>query len=363
MKNFFKEAKGHLMTGISYMLPMIIGSSLVVAIPTIIALCMGVTSLTEDMTGVLGFLYQVQQVGWTGIGLVNTVLAAFVGYSIADKPGLAAGLVGGAMATSTKAGFIGAVLYAFLGGYIVRWALKSIKVPEKYQQIMPLVVLPFLATGAVALVAVILASPLAAINQAIIDWLQTMGQSNTNKVIMAIVLGAMIGFDMGGPVNKAAWTAGNVLLAEGIYTPNVYINCAICIPPLGYAIAALIRKSRFSDSLRDSASGNWVMSFIGITEGAIPFTLVKPSRLIPINIIGSALGAGVAALLGADAVIPPLGGWYGFITMQNPWAYVIGIAIGGLFIALAATALVDFNVDPDNMEEDIDLDDIEVTLE
>lgn len=363
MKQFIREAKGHLMTGISFMLPMIIGSSLVVAIPTIIGLCMGVTSLTEDLTGFLGFLYQVQQVGWTGIGLVNTVLAAFVGYSIADKPGLAAGLVGGAMATSTKAGFIGAILYAFIGGYIVRWALKNIKVSEKYQQIMPLVVLPFLATGIVALIAVILASPLAYINQAIIDWLQVMCQSDTNKVLMALVLGAMIGFDMGGPVNKAAWTAGNVLLAAGIYTPNVYINCAICIPPLGYAIAAVIRKSRFSESLRDSATGNWVMSFIGITEGAIPFTLVKPSRLIPINIIGSALGAGLAALLGSDAIIPPLGGWYGFITLQNPWGYLIGIAVGGLFIALASTALVDFNVDPDNMEEDVNVDDIEISFE
>lgn len=363
MKQFFKEAKGHLMTGIGYMLPMIIGSSLVVAIPTLIGLAMGITSLTDDLTGFPGFLYQLQQVGWTGIGLVNTVLAAFVGYSIADKPGLAAGLVGGAMATSTKAGFIGAVIYAFIGGYTVRWAIKRIHVQEKYMAVMPNVVLPFLATGLVAIVAVILATPLAAINNTIVVWLEAMCKSGTSKVLMAIVLGAMIGFDMGGPVNKAAWMAGNALLAEGIYTPNVFINCAITIPPLGYAIAAVIRKARFSDSLRDSASGNWVMSFIGITEGAIPFTLVKPSRLIPINVIGSALGAAACALLGSDATIPPLGGWYGAITMQSPWGYLIGIAVGGLFIALAATTLVDFNVDPDAEEESVDEDDIEISFE
>ena len=363
MKKFFKEAKGHLMTGIGYMLPMIIGSSLVVAIPQLIALAMGITSLTEDLTGFAGFLYNLQQVGWTGIGLVNTVLAAFIGYSIADKPGLAAGLIGGAVATDTQAGFIGAVIYAFIGGYLVRWAIKAIKVPEKYMQIMPNVVLPFAATFVVAVVAVLLAVPLSAINNAIVTWLQDMCSTGTNKVIMAVILGAMIGFDMGGPVNKAAWMAGNALLAEGIFTPNVFINCAITIPPLGYAIAAVIRKARFSASLRDSASGNWVMSFIGITEGAIPFTLVKPTRLIPINIIGSALGAGVAALLGSDAVIPPLGGWYGAITMQNPWGYLIGIAVGGLFIALAATALVDFNVDPDAAEEDVSADDIEISFE
>ena len=147
------------------------------------------------------------------------------------------------------------MIYAFIGGYLVRWAIRTIKVPEKYMQIMPNVVLPFAATFVVAVVAVLLATPLAAINNAIVTWLQDMCSTGTNKVIMAVILGAMIGFDMGGPVNKAAWMAGNALLAEGIFTPNVFINCAITIPPLGYAIAAVIRKSRFSTSLRDSASG------------------------------------------------------------------------------------------------------------
>ena len=360
MKKFFKEAKGHLMTGIGYMLPMIIGASLIVAIPQLIALAMGITSLTEDLTGFAGFLYQFQQAGWTGIGLVNTVLGGFVAYSIANKPGLAAGLIGGAVASSTQAGFIGAVVYAFIGGYLVRWAMKTIKVPESAQAVMPNVVLPLIASVGVALVAVLLAGPLSAINLAIIDWLTVMCQEDSNRIIMAVVLGAMIGFDMGGPVNKAAWTATNALMLAGIYTPCVYTNLAITIPPLGYAIGALIRKNRFSDDLRNSAAGNWVMSFIGITEGAIPFTLVKPTRLIPINIIGSALGAGIGAAFGTMAEIPPLGGWYGFITMTNPWGYLIGILVGGLFIAFASTALVDFREDA---SEDVSEDDIEISFE
>ena len=360
MKKFFKEAKGHLMTGIGYMLPMIIGASLIVAIPQLIALAMGITSLTEDLTGFAGVLYQFQQAGWTGIGLVNTVLGGFVAYSIANKPGLAAGLIGGAVASSTQAGFIGAVVYAFIGGYLVRWAMKTIKVPESAQAVMPNVVLPLIASVGVALVAVLLAGPLSAINLAIIDWLTVMCQEDSNRIIMAVVLGAMIGFDMGGPVNKAAWTATNALMLAGIYTPCVYTNLAITIPPLGYAIAALIRKDRFSTDLRNSATGNWVMSFIGITEGAIPFTLVKPTRLIPINVIGSALGAGIGAALGTIAEIPPLGGWYGFITMVNPWGYLLGIAVGGLFIAFASTALVDFR---EESEEDVSEDDIEISFE
>ena len=360
MKKFFKEAKGHLMTGIGYMLPMIIGASLIVAIPQLIALAMGITSLTEELTGFAGFLYQFQQAGWTGISLVNTVLGGFVAYSIANKPGLAAGLIGGAVASSTQAGFIGAVVYAFIGGYLVRWAMKTIKVPESAQAIMPNVVLPLIASVGVALVAVLLAGPLSAINLAIIDWLTVMCQEDSNRIIMAVVLGAMIGFDMGGPVNKAAWTATNALMLAGIYTPCVYTNLAITIPPLGYAIASVIRKDRFSDDLRNSAAGNWVMSFIGITEGAIPFTLVKPTRLIPINVIGSALGAGIGAAFGTIAEIPPLGGWYGFITMVNPWGYLLGIAIGGLFIAFASTALVNFR---EEKEEDVSEDDIEISFE
>lgn len=363
MKQFFKDAKGYLMTGIGYMLPMIIGASLIVAIPQLIALAMGITSLTDKLTGFPGFLYQLQQAGWTGVGLVNTVLGGFVGYAIADKPALAAGLIGGAVATNTKAGFIGAVVYAFIGGYLVKWALKTIKVPEKYTAVLPNVVLPLIASVGVALVAVILAGPLSAINTAITDWLTVMCKSDQNRIIMAIILGAMIGFDMGGPVNKAAWTATNALMLAGIYTPCVYTNLAITIPPLGYAIAAVIRKDRFSDSLRDSASGNWVMSFIGITEGAIPFTLVKASCLIPINVIGSALGAGIGAAFGTTATIPPLGGWYGFITMVNPWGYLIGIAVGGLFIALASTALVDFRAEDPTGDSDVDLDDIEISFE
>lgn len=181
MKKFFSEIKGHLMTGIGYMLPLIIGSSLVVAIPQLIALAMGTPSLTEDLTGFLGFLYQVQQVGWTGIGMVNTVLAAFIAYSIADKPAIGAGFVAGAIATSTKAGFLGAVLYAFIASYLVKWALKTIKLPEAFQQTMPLVILPFLSTLTVALIAVLLATPLAAINEGVIAWLRDMCTSGTTR--------------------------------------------------------------------------------------------------------------------------------------------------------------------------------------
>ena len=173
---------------------------------------------------------------------------------------------------------------------------------------------------------------------------------------------AMIASDMGGPINKSAWMAGNVLMTEGIYQPNVYINCAICIPPLAYAIATIIKKHRFSPAFQEAGKGNWVMGFIGITEGAIPFTLVKASRLVPINMIGGAIGAGLCCLLGATATIPPVGGMYGFVSVGNGWAYLIGIIVGALFIAIVAPMVVDFNEDT-QISEEISEDDIEIEIQ
>lgn len=142
MKQFLKDAKGHLMTGIGYMLPLIIGASLVVAIPKLIALCFGITSLDPyaDGTGIWHIMKLIENVGWTGIGMVNTVLAGFIAYSIADKPAIGAGLIGGAVASSTYAGFLGAVIAAFIAGYSVKWAKKHIKLPESMNSVMPLVV-------------------------------------------------------------------------------------------------------------------------------------------------------------------------------------------------------------------------------
>ncbi len=365
MKKFFKEATSHIMTGIGYMLPLIIGASLVVAVPKIIALCMGITSLDAfaDTQGFEHILYLIEQVGWTGIGLTNTVLAGFIAYSIADKPAIGAGLIGGALASSTMAGFLGAVIAAFIAGYVVRWAKNNIHLPESMQQVMPLVICPFLATGAVAVImGVILATPLAAINTALVDWLRALCSGSTSQIVLAMILGAMICTDMGGPINKSAWMAGNVLMTEGIFQPNVFINCAICIPPLAYAIATVIRKARFSKELSEGGKGCWVMGFIGITEGAIPFTLVKPTRLIPINMIGGALGAAITSLLGATADIPPVGGIYGFISISNGWAYLIGILAGALFIAVVSTIFVDFNVSSE-AEESVDIEDIDIAFE
>ena len=349
--SLLQELKGHLMTGISYMLPLIIGASLVVAVPKLIGLAVGITDFGpyKDATGIYHILYLIEQSGWVGVGMINTILGGFIAYSIGEKPALAAGFIGGLIASNTKAGFLGAVIAGFVAGYVAKFIKEKVQITGPAASMVPLIILPLITVGTIAiLMGVILSDPLAAINTALIEWIKAMTANGTNVVILAVILGAMIGFDLGGPVNKSAWMAGNVLLAEGVYLPAILINCAIVIPPLAYGISTFIRKSRFSASFREAGKGNLIMGFIGITEGAIPYTLCNPLKLIPVNMLGCAVGAGLTALLGAHAIMPPIGGLYGFISVGSGWAYVVGIIAGSLIIAILAPALVDFN---DNEEK------------
>ena len=365
MKKFLNSAKGHLMSGISYALPMIIGASLVVAIPKMIALAMGITSLDPyaETTGFEHYLYLIEQVGWTGIGLINTVLAGFIAYSIADKAALGAGLIGGAIATNTNAGFLGAMVAGFVAGYVVVWCKNNVKVPEKYNGILPLIVFPLFATMSVALVmGVLLAGPLGSINTGLVAWIKDMIENDVNKILLAIIMGAMIGSDLGGPINKASWMAGNVLLAEGVYLPSIIVNVAICAVPMGYALASLFHKDKMSDELLDASRNNYVMGFIGITEGAIPFTMVNPIKLVPVNMIGGAMASAIGIALGMYAKMPPVGGVYGFFTIGNGWAYLVGLFVGAAFIGYVAPMLVNFK-EASSTTEEINVDDIEISFE
>ncbi len=363
---FLKDMKMHLLTGISYMLPLIIGASLVVAVPKLIGLGFGITTLDPyaNQTGFFHFLYLIEQVGWKGIGLINTVLAGFIAYSIGDKPALGAGFIVGAVASATNAGFIGAIIGAVIAGYSCKWVAEHVHLPGAFQTTMPLVIIPFITTGLCAVImGGVLGDVLAAFNTALVNWVGEMCKSSTNGVIIAAILGAMIGSDLGGPINKSAWMAGNALMASGIWQPNIYINCAILIPPLAYAIATVVRKKRFSAALRESGKGNWVMGFLGITEGAIPYTMINPAKLIPINMFGCALGASVTALLGAQAIMPPVGGMYGFISIGNGWAYLAGILVGAITLAVLAVTFVDFTALDKKEEESGSEDEIFLDIE
>lgn len=362
-KSLLSELKGHLMTGISYILPLIIGSSLVVAIPKLTALAMGITSLDAyaNVSGFYHILYLIEQVGWTGIGLLNTVLAGFIAFSIGEKPAIGAGFIGGLIASNTNAGFLGAVIAGFFAGYVCKFLKEKIKISGSASGMMPLIIMPLITVGLTGfLMSIILAGHLGNINTSLNVWVAEMCQNGTNSVVLALILGAMIGFDLGGPVNKAAWMAGNALMLEGIYLPAILVNCAIVIPPLGYGLATFIRKSKFSKTLAETGKGNIVMGIIGITEDAIPFTLTNPLKLVPVNMIGCALGVGLAALLGVHAIMPPVGGLYGFISVGSGWAYLTGAIFGALVIAILSTVLVDFK--EEETIEDVEFDEIELDI-
>lgn len=364
-KSLLSELKGHLMTGISYILPLIIGASIVVAIPKLTALAMGVTSLDPyaTETGFLHVLYLMEQAGWTGIGLLNTVLAGFIAFSIGDKPAMGAGFIGGLIASNTNAGFLGAVIAGFFAGYVCKFLKDKIKLTGSAAGMMPLIIMPLITVGLTGfLMNVILAGPLGSINTSLNAWVAEMCQNGTNSVVIAVVLGAMIGFDLGGPVNKAAWMAGNALMLEGIYLPAIFVNCAIVIPPLGYGLATFIRRNRFSKTLAETGKGNIVMGIIGITEGAIPFTLSNPLKLVPVNMIGCAVGAGLAAVLGAHAIMPPVGGLYGFISVGSGWAYLVGAIAGSLTIAVLSTLLVDFRDSEEETSSEEGIEEIELDI-
>ncbi len=340
-----KQAKQHLMSGISYVLPVIIGGSLIVAVAKIIGFIGGVSNLDNfaDANGFYHYVWMFQNVGWNTIGLMNTVLAGYIAYSIAGKPGLPAGFVGGVLAGTTNAGFLGALVAGFFSGWITNVIKNKIIIKGPAASAVPLIILPLLTIGSVGvLMSLILGQPLGFINQNLLNWITEMSQSNTNVVVLALVLGAMIGFDLGGPVNKAAWMAGNALFISGVYLPAMIVNVAIWVPPLGYGLATLVKKSNYSKTLKEAGNGALIMGIIGITEGAIPFTLQSPLKLIPLNVIASSIGAASAMLMGAHIKMPPIGGMYGFFSVGNGWAYLLGGLIGALIIAVGANLMVDF---------------------
>ena len=359
-KKLMKDWEGYMMSGISYMIPTIIGGAIIVGIPQLIGMAFGVDNLAkyEKATVFFHMLWQVNQVGWIGIGLVNLVIGGYVAYAIGDKAALGAGFIGGQLATNTQQGFIGAVIAGFVAGYVARWCRK-IRVPEKWNSAIELLVTPLLTTGAVALInGLVLTGPLSWLNLSLIAWVKAMVNDKTNGLLVACIMGGMIGFDLGGPVNKAAWATGNFFFLEGIYKPCLYTNIAICAIPLGYALMTFIwPKKRFSAQLYEMGRTNLINGTFGITEGAIPFFLKAP-QLIFVNVIGGALGAGVGELMGVNSHIPPLGGLPGILTADNIPAYLCGILACAVFIAVCAPLSANFNTDKKKevKEDDIKLD-------
>lgn len=290
----------HLMNGVSYMVPFIVIGGLLIAI----ALTMGGVKTPGGLVIPEGSIWKtIESIGAAAFTFMVPILAGFIAMSIADRPGLAPGMVGGFIAANGSfygseagAGFIGGIIAGFLAGYVAL-AIKRIKVPRSLQPIMPIIVIPVLASLVVGLIFVfVIGAPVADLFEALTVWLA--GMQGTSSILLALILGAMISFDMGGPVNKVAFLFGSAMIGEGNYEIMGQIAVAICVPPIAMGLAAMINKRKFTPSEREAGKATFTMGLFGITEGAIPFAAQDPLRVIPSIMVGSMTGS-VIAMLGS----------------------------------------------------------------
>ncbi|OEC86045.1 fructose-specific PTS transporter subunit EIIC [Acinetobacter sp. YK3] len=319
-----KEKTGvykHLLTGVSFMLPMVVAGGLLIAL----SLCFGLNAAEEagSLAAVL------KQIGAAAFSLMVPMLAGYIAYSIADRPGLAPGLVGGLIATQLNAGFLGGIVAGFLAGYIALFLAKKIKLPTSLEALKPILIVPLLGTLSVGLIMFyIVGHPVAQIFEMMKDFLNNMG--TTNAVLMGIVLASMMCIDLGGPINKAAYAFTVGLLTTNTYMPMAATMAGGMVPAIGMAIATLLAKQKFNQSERDAGKAAFVLGLCFISEGAIPFAAKDPIRVIPACIAGGAVTGALVALFHCELVTPHGGIFVLLIpnAISHAWLYLAAIAIG-----------------------------------
>ncbi|MBU8598431.1 PTS mannose transporter subunit IIABC [Shouchella clausii] len=288
----------HLMNGVSFMVPFIVVGGLLIAV----ALTLGGEKTPNGL--VIpddSFWITIEQIGAASFSFMIPILAGYIAYSIADKPGLVPGMIGGYIAATGSfygseigAGFLGGIIAGFLAGYVAL-AIKKLKAPKAIQPIMPIIVIPVVSSLIVGLAFVLLiGAPVAQIFESLTVWLA--GMQGSSSILLALILGAMISFDMGGPVNKVAFLFGSAMIGEGNYEIMGPIAVAICIPPIGLGIATFLGKKKFQAQEREMGKAAFTMGLFGITEGAIPFAAQDPLRVIPSIMVGSMTGSVIAMI-------------------------------------------------------------------
>lgn len=344
--------RGYLMTGVSYMIPFVAGGGLLIALSFMLG-GFEIVDVNDDVPGFIDQFSVLSLQDWAGLmfilgavafGFLNAVLAGFIAYAIADRPGLVPGFVAGVAAGSIGAGFLGAIVGGLTGGFIAKW-LSGLKVPNAIRGVMPVVIIPLVATflnGVLMLT--VLGKPLAAVQSALTDWLA--GLSGANAILLGAILGLMMAFDMGGPVNKTAYVFATLNLTEAIADnngPALQIMAAVMaagmVPPLAMALSStILRPKLYTEAERENGKAAWLLGASFITEGAIPFAASDPFRVIPSLMAGSALTGALVMAAGSELRAPHGGVWViGLIS--NPFMYLLAIIAGTVVIAFLVTAL------------------------
>jgi len=327
MLDFLKQLRQHLLTGVSFAIPFIACGGILIAAAIAFA---PMTPAGPDFSHAPK-LKLILDIGTTAFTLMLPVLAGYISYSIAGKPGLVPGFIGGYFSGQVNAGFLGAILAGLLAGYVVQ-LLKKIPVSKHIRPIMPILIIPILSAGIMGVVMLkVLGIPIAHLMTAANSALKSM--SAGNSVILAMVLGAMIAFDMGGPINKTAFFFGAAMIQQGDYRIMGACAAAICTPPLGLGLATLLRKRLWSHEEQEAGIAGVAMGLIGITEGAIPFAAADPLRVIPCIVVGSAV-ASVIAMLGGVGDHAPHGGPIVLPVFDHRVAYVVAIVSGTVVTAI-----------------------------
>jgi PTS system fructose-specific IIC component len=325
----------HLMTGVSFMLPFVVAGGILIAL----SFAFGIKAF--EVKGSLAEALMTMGGGSGAFGLLVPILAGYIAFSIADRPGLVPGMVGGMLASKYGAGFIGGLLAGFLAGYTVYYLKKFIKLPKSMEGLMPIFVLPILSTLIVGLIMIyLLANPVKAINDAMTAWLN--GLSGSNAILLGGILGLMMAFDMGGPVNKSAYTFATATIAAG--QPSMVMAAVMAAgmtPPLGLALATVIAKKKFTMQEREAGKAAWALGISFITEGAIPFAAADPARVIPSIMVGSAVTGALSMAFGVTLAVPH----GGIFVLPIPNAvgglipYIIAIAAGTVVTAFMISVL------------------------
>ena len=328
-----KEKTGfykHLMSGVSNMLPFVVGGGILIAI----SFMFGITASNPSDPNFSPIAKLLSDIGGgNAFFLMVPVMAGFIGMSIADRPGFAPAMVGGLISLNNGGGFLGGLIGGFLGGYSVV-LLKKIfnKLPESLEGLKPVLLYPLFGifiTG--ALMYGFIVDPIAALNAGVTNFLQNLGTGNL--ILLGAVLGGMMATDMGGPINKAAFTFGIMMISSGNYYPHAAVMAGGMVPPLGIALATTFFKNKFTKDEKDAGKTCYIMGLSFITEGAIPFAAADPVRVIPSSIIGAAIAGGLSMFFGVQLPAPH-GGLFVIPVVTNPVMYLVSIIIGSVVTAL-----------------------------
>ncbi|EXA97485.1 MULTISPECIES: fructose-specific PTS transporter subunit EIIC [Acinetobacter] len=318
----------HLLTGVSYMLPMVVAGGLLIAL----SLCFGLNA--AEQAGSLPAI--LKQIGAAAFMLMVPMLSGYIAYSIADRPGLAPGLIGGLLASQLQAGFLGGIVSGFLAGYIALFIAKKLKLPTSLEALKPILIIPLLGTLFVGLIMFyVVGQPVAHIFELMKDFLNNMG--TTNAVLMGIILASMMCIDLGGPINKAAYAFTVGLLTTNTYMPMAATMAGGMVPAIGMAIATFIAKNKFSTGEKDAGKAAFVLGLCFISEGAIPFAAKDPMRVIPTCILGGAVTGALVALFHCELVTPHGGVFVLLIpnAINHAWLYLGAIAAGSIVTGIS----------------------------